>query len=174
MRRWALQRGHAFLEHTEETQITRDVYWEKIYWLDRLLNTAGQDVLWLDVDCLIVGDLQPDQVFSVSCINTAVDLSGHCCAVLYVPNNDHSRDLIRCWRTCGQMAFEPNPAGLKYDQATLKHLIATFLLVRSSVCAIPGLLSDPTFEVPDAFVYHAWASARGMEQAIEQLRIRTR
>lgn len=169
MERWARQKKIQFLPMTGRSTSRYGVYWQKIHQVEQLLRTQKEDILWLDIDCLVVGDifLPTDQ----QKIYTGKDAYGICCGMLWLQNATRVKEFVSAWYLTGPMD-ESDRKNPKHDQATLKHLMANFPSWENMVEGIPDKMSDPDLELKNAFVYHAWTSGRPMHEAIRELGVR--
>jgi hypothetical protein len=136
---------------------------EELVWLKTkvTLQQAPRQVVWMDIDCLIV-----DKEYVLTSdvpLRTALDGDGLCACIMSI-NGRSGWDLLHMIGTLYDVK-----GGHKQDQSTLRHLIEYFPSVAKRVVAdIP--VSDPATTIPGSPVYHAWTSARGYDQAVDIVR----
>lgn len=135
--------------------------WHKLDTILNVVKLSPHPVIWLDVDCLVLDEYYDLTAHPDVPLTTGLDADGLCAGVLSVGNQQGIK-LLETVKFLGDLN-----GGHKQDQSALRHLIANFKRVEGMVKS-NIILADPANPCKSAPIYHAWASARGYDQAVQR------
>ncbi|MCX6927631.1 MAG: hypothetical protein NT154_31145, partial [Verrucomicrobia bacterium] len=129
MRQYARQHGYRFVEHLSSLDPARHPSWNKILAVTRTLDQCRTKwVVWLDADAVIMnlGQRLEDLLVEGRDVIFGSDFNGLNCAVFLVRNCDWSRRFLATVYNLGDVNYEPDRFGPKWEQNTIKHMLQNF------------------------------------------------
>jgi hypothetical protein len=159
MRRYAELQGYRFVEHRSTLDGTRSAPWNKILAAQQALATARVKwVLWLDADAVVMNfdfRLESLIVDGADAI-FASDFNGLNSSAFLIRNCDWSKRFLETVYNLGDISYELDRFGLKWEQNTIKHVLNNFRGFAEHVAVQPErrMSASPGEYQPGDFILH--------------------
>ena len=177
MRQYAQQHGYRFVEHLSLLDSARHPAWNKILAVTRMLNQCRTKwVVWLDADAVIMnfGQRLEDLLVEGRDVIFGSDFNGLNSAVFLARNCDWSRRFFATVYNLGDVSYELDRFGPKWEQNTIKHLLRNFTGFDDHVAIHPERRMTPlpgAYEDGDFILHLGGMSMAERLKALEDLNL---
>jgi len=159
MRLYAQRHGHRFVERRSLLDKSRPPAWNKLLAVrDALLTRRTPWVMWLDADAVIMNlhYRAEDLIVEGRDLILGSDFNGLNSAVFLVRNCEWSLRFLDTVYNLGDIDYEPDRFGQKWEQNTIKHVLNNFAGFTEHVALHPErrMNSLPEAYQPGDFILH--------------------
>jgi hypothetical protein len=140
MRQYAQIHGYRFVEHRSLLDITRHPAWNKIMAVRKAMSASrAQWILWVDADAVIMNyEHRIEDLIEEGCdLIFGSDFNGLNSAVFLARNCEWCRQFFDAVYSLGDVNYDPDHYGPKWEQNTIKHLLNNFSGINEHVALHP-------------------------------------
>jgi ADP-heptose:LPS heptosyltransferase len=129
MREYAELHGYGFLHHRTLLDPARHPSWNKILAIRKAMRTRRSEwIVWIDADAVVMNyDCRVEDLVSEGRdLILGSDFNGINCAVMLVRNCDWSLRFLETVYNLGDLSYDFDHLGPKWEQNTIKHVLSNF------------------------------------------------
>lgn len=172
MQQYAHLHGYGFIHHRELLDPARHASWNKVLAVRNALRTRQSKwIVWMDADAVVMNyDCRVEDLIRVgSDLILGSDFNGINCAVMLVRCCDWCRQFLDAVYSLGDVNYDFDGHGPKWEQNTIKHVLGNFEGVNGHVAVHPEHRMNASVSVykEGDFIIHL--GALPMEERLKML-----